>query len=357
MGGAETAIPAGLREALAAYPQLASDWESLTATTIGSGLLHASFAVETRDASFVAQRVSPVFSPRIHQNIVDVTRHLRARGCPTITLCPTRDGAPFVELADGERWRVMERIDGAAFEHCTRAEQARSAGAAVARFHSALADFEAPLDGLGFPFHDIARSYAELRSALADHADHPRAGDVSRLAEQVLAAAERDPPPPDVPDRVVHGDLKISNVLFEDTEPPGCDRVVALIDLDTVCRLPLWIELGDAWRSWSNRRAEDVAEAELDSALFGAAVEGYRSGLAFELEPAERRSLETGLERVALELCARFATDALREQYFGWDAARFASASDHNWARACGQWSLFTQARDTQTERLRALRD
>jgi hypothetical protein len=130
---------------------------------------------------------------------------------------------------------------------------------------------------------------------------------------------------------------------------------VSLIDLDTVSRMPLWVELGDAWRSWCNRAGEDVAEADLDLEVFRESTKGYLAGLSIDLDAAERKSLAHGLERISLELSARFAADALAESYFGWDPARFASAGDHNLTRARGQLSLYRQARETREERIRAL--
>lgn len=357
MGGDTRAVPPTLREALAAYPEVEAEAADVEATPLGGGLLHASWAVHSARGEFVTQRVNPVFAPAIHENIAAVSAHLATRGCPTISLCKTADAGLFVDTASGERWRLMHRLPGVTFETCGRSEQARAAGVAVGEFQSALEDFDRPLAPIGFPFHDTDHHLAELREAIAAHGDHPRAGDVSALATKVFEAVEAYRPPPGLPLRVVHGDLKFSNVLFAGREAPACDRAVALIDLDTVCRLPIYFDMGDAWRSWSNRRAEDAPEADLDPAIFVAAAEGYRARLSVALGEAERRSLERALENVALELCARFATDVLRERYFAWDDTRFASSSEHNWARARGQWSLYEQARETEAERLLPLRD
>ncbi|MBL8945157.1 MAG: hypothetical protein JNK45_18470, partial [Myxococcales bacterium] len=57
-----------------------------------------------------------------------------------------------------------------------------------------------------------------------------------------------------------------------------------------------------------------------------------------------------------LELAARFAADALRERYFGWDASRFPARGEHNLVRAKGQWSLHAQVLATRAQRLAALR-
>lgn len=353
MEGDSCSVPPALRAALAAYPGF--DADALDVRPLGTGLLHASFAVTTPRGEYVAQRVSPVFAPAIHDNIRAVTQHLAERGCPTLTLCETAAGRLYVDVADGERWRLMERLSGETFETCSGVVQAHGAGAVVGAFHSALADFRAPLAPMGIAFHDTRRYLDALRDALRTHGDHPRAPDVSALAGRIFDAITARRPAHGLPLRVVHGDLKFSNVLFAGATGEERERAVALIDLDTVCRLPIYFDVGDAWRSWSNRRPEDDPEAELDVDVFVAAAEGWRSRLSLPLEETERASLEQALENVTLELCARFATDVLREEYFAWDPVRFPSSSEHNWSRARGQWRLYEQAVETARERLRVL--
>ena len=43
---------------------------------------------------------------------------------------------------------------------------------------------------------------------------------------------------------------------------------------------------------------------------------------------------------IQVELAARFCADALNERYFGWDARRFGSRSEHNRVRAAGQLAV-----------------
>jgi len=104
--------------------------------------------------------------------------------------------------------------------------------------------------------------------------------------------------------------------------------------------LSLAYELGDAWRSWCNRAGEDATEARLDLEVMRASLDGYREGLPGGLDAETRRALVLGVEWVSLELAARFATDALLESYFGWDARRYPGRGEHNLVRARGQWSL-----------------
>ena len=317
---------------------------------IPTGLVHESFAVRTASAGYVLQRVNPIFSPGIHDNIRAVTEHLRRRGLLTFEVLPTASGAPYVDLGKAGVWRILTQVPGVCFESCSGPGQARAAAALVARFHNAVADLDHTFHPLGFPWHDLPHHVEELEAALADHPSHPLRAAVAVLAEQIVRGAETAEPRWSAPLRAVHADLKFSNVLFAGARGTARERALCLIDLDTVCRLPLYIELGDAWRSWANRRGEDSPHAELDLGILRVAVEGYFAALHLELGHAERASLGLGLERMSLELAARFAADALNERYFGWDPRRFPSRGDHNLVRARGQLSLYRQARARRGE-------
>ena len=162
---------------------------------------------------------------------------------------------------------------------------------------------------------------------------HRLAQGVERVADGVFAAWERWEGRLDGPLRVCHGDLKISNLLF-DARGEG----VCLLDLDTIANLSLDIEMGDALRSWCNPAGEDVDDARCDPSLFAAASRAWV--LACPQPREEREAIVPAVERICLELAARFAADALRESYFGWDPKRFPARGEHNLLRAQGQLSL-----------------
>ena len=124
------------------------------------------------------------------------------------------------------------------------------------------------------------------------------------------------------------------------------DRALCLIDLDTLARMPIALELGDALRSWCNPRTEDATDAHFQRPLFEAAVEGYAAEARGFLTPVEWQSIPAGTLTVCVELAARFCTDALRERYFRWDASRYPSASAHNQARTRGQLQVAENAFD-----------
>ncbi len=338
--------PQEVARALEAWPAFAD----ARVTRIAQGLIHHSFTVQGGDGEYVLQRVNPIFSPRIHDNIRAVTEHLHRKGLTTLRLVPTKTGGAYADLGEAGIWRLATRVPGASLEVCPSAAHARAAAGLAARFHAALADLRHEFRPPGIPLHQTAHHLAELEATLVTHRTHRLYDRVAPLAAGILGAAERLAPLDDLPSRPVHGDLKFNNVLFAPDGPGAAPEAIALIDLDTLSRQPLCVELGDAWRSWCNRSGEDSPEAALDLGLLRAAVEGYLHALPLELAPVERASLAEGLERISLELAARFAADALRESYFGWDPARFASRGEHNLIRALGQWSLHEQARAARAE-------
>jgi Ser/Thr protein kinase RdoA (MazF antagonist) len=351
LDGADTQIlPAPVR---AAWAELA---DAIRLRPLQGGLLHQSFHVRAGDVEYVLQRVADVFAPEIHANIAAVTRHLLARGVRAARLIPTKTGDLSAAIGPLGRWRLMEHLGGASFEKLTSLGQARSAAELVGRFHAALLDFAAPLAPMGIPYRDTPLYLAALRSALARHADHRLHAPMSRRARQVCEAFESLGPPARVRERVIHGDLKLSNVLFESPSGAGRDRALALVDFDTLMRGALWMELGDLWRSWCNAAGEDAGQPRFDLEVFAASCDGFAAGYGTALDAAELASLESAPERIALELCARFVTDALEERYFGWDAEQYPSRGAHNAARAEGQWRLYEAMRATAARRRILLR-
>jgi Ser/Thr protein kinase RdoA (MazF antagonist) len=180
--------------------------------------------------------------------------------------------------------------------------------------------------------HHTPTHVAHLLAALEAHRGHRLWSAVSAVTDGIASAWARWEGPGALPERVIHGDLKISNVRFVGNEAH------ALVDLDTLARGTLEVELGDMLRSWCNRSSEDADSPTFDVEVFAAALRGYRA-CAAEVTAEEWAAIVPGTERIALELAARFAADALNESYFGWNP-RFGGRGEHNLLRARGQLAL-----------------
>jgi thiamine kinase-like enzyme len=145
--------------------------------------------------------------------------------------------------------------------------------------------------------------------------------------------------PKNLPIRVIHGDPKVSNILFDSK-----GKAKAVIDLDTCNRRPLLVELGDAFRSWCGNE-EDDPKNKFCLHMFQSAWGGYKKGADGLMISKERRLVPRCIGTITLELACRFLTDYFADNYFGWDSNRYQSRRDHNLARARGQIAQFLDYR------------
>lgn len=324
-----TALPPG--------PVLAA-WNlaSASAEPLGTGLINQTWLLAAAGQRLVLQQVNAIFPGEVNTDIAAVTEHLRARGIVAPRLLPVAAGPAagrlWLEHAGGN-WRLMTWIDGISLDRLAAPPQATAAGLLLGRFHRALDDYRAPFHSQRPHVHDTPRHLARLAEALESHAGHPQFTAVAPVAREILAMAATLPGLPAVPERVVHGDPKIGNILFQRDGGPA----LALVDLDTLGRMALPLELGDAFRSWCNPGGEETGVAAFSLPLFRGAVRGYARAVRGWITPAEAAAIVPATLTIYVELAARFGADALHESYFGWDPRRYPSRSVHNQARAANQ--------------------
>lgn len=347
-------------------------WADAELRPVSGGLINTTFAVERGGVTVAAlQRLHPVFAPEVNLDIDAVTSYLAAKGVYTPRLLRTTGGASWVREGDAT-WRAMSWAAGVTVHTVPSPAWAESGGELVGRFHQALADFHHDYAFARAGVHDTDAHLARLTAVLdgrptqdaRDDQLGPAAGGSGQwsgaallekaeaLGHEILAAARELPPlPADLPRRHCHGDLKISNLLFQESPPVAR----CLVDLDTIGLGTIAFELGDAMRSWCNPRGEDAGAVRFDLVVFAAAMRGYRDAVRGLLGRDELASIAIGLERVCVELAARFCVDIFEDRYFGWDPTRFASRPAHNLVRARAQLELAQAVTESRQAALDAL--
>jgi len=316
-------------------------WTANQLAPLHGGLINATFVVREGGVPIaVLQRLHAIFGADVNLDLDAVTTHLAARGMTTPRLVRTLDGRPCLE--HGGVWRATTFVEGDSVAAVPDPSWAAAGGELVGRFHRAVADLAYDYRFTRAGVHDTAGHLARLR----DHVDAGGEMEGTELAREVLAAAVALPELVAQPLRHVHGDLKISNLLFARDPVRG----IALVDLDTLAKGTLAFELGDAMRSWCNPHGEDAGRIALDLPIFAAAIAGFRGVADPIVTEAERASIAVGLETVCVELAARFTIDVFEDRYFGWDPARFASRRAHNLVRARGQLALAHAVRAARGE-------
>jgi Ser/Thr protein kinase RdoA (MazF antagonist) len=289
----------------------------------------------------VLQWVNPIVAPQAHNEIAHVTAQLQASGILTPHLLPTLEGAQWVVQPDG-CWRMLSFVPGSTVDAFSSAAQASSAAALVGRFHAALAQMTLEFPHQRLHAHNTVAHMASLDRALSEADVHPLGSLARALGHDILEAWEHWEGPLELPTRVCHGDLKVSNIRMDRTGQVA----ICLLDLDTLGRLPYSVELGDAWRSWCNPAPEDDFEnVRFDLEIFTATAGAWLAH-APPLAAIEKASLVPGIQRICLELAARFCGDAVRNSYFREDTQRYPEPGTHNLARARTQLALAAAAHD-----------
>ena len=293
----------------------------------------------------VLQWVNPIFNPLIHEDIHALTTHLSNKGLTTTRLLPTNKGALYINDTNGGYWRMLSFVPGYTFDTIQTPNHAWAAGALVGRFHKALADFKHEWMAPFRDAHNTPTRMHQLKEALDDADGHHLEGQARTLGTAILNDWQTWNGTLDLPIRTTHGDLKISNLHFSHNPTTHEISGLCLLDLDTIGKGDYSIEMGDAWRSWCNPAGEsNLDNTRFDCTLFEASAQGWLGELG-TIKPVEKDNLGLGIQRICLELSARFCTDAIRNTYFKEDRIQYPTIGQHNLLRANTQFRLATSVK------------
>ena len=281
-----------------------------------AGHINASYVVTTpRGGRFFLQRLNRHVFPDLDalmENVARVTRHV---GGP-LRLVPTREGLAWARDDQGDVWRLYGFIEGAVGRTMASAADAERAARAFGAFQRALADLPAPRLHETIPhFHDTPRRLESFECAVQrDSAG--RAAEARKEIAQVQGRRElaavlvKAAASGTVPERIVHNDAKLANVLFD----AASGEALCVVDLDTVMPGLALFDFGDLVRSMATRAAEDerdTSRVRLEPELFESIARGYVAATRELLTPAERELLVPAAQVIVFEQAVRFLIDHL----------------------------------------------
>jgi aminoglycoside phosphotransferase (APT) family kinase protein len=138
----------------------------------------------------------------------------------------------------------------------------------------------------------------------------------------------------ELPERVVHNDAKMPNVLLDAATGEG----LCVVDLDTVMPGLALYDFGDMARTMASDAAEDTTELDAMTVRvdrFAALARGYLEGSGRLGADGDRALLVTAARVITYEQAVRFLTD-----YLDGDRYYRTTYPEHNLARCRAQLAL-----------------
>ncbi len=298
------------------------------ASAHGSGNINDTYLTRTDSGKgYILQKVNTSIFTKpqtVMNNMSKVTRHIssvvKAKGLrwKIQQVVQSKDGKDFVSSPDMGFWRMITLIeDSQSFDVVDSAYQAFELGRALGIFHTLLdsvpdGEIEYVLEG----FH-ITPRYLELYDEASLLDDLPT-GTLVDMAHRLIGRfrkkadrLEKGKKSGILPMRIIHGDPKINNIMFDNTS----GKAVSVIDLDTVQPGLLHYDIGDCARSSCNPFGEEErehwADVRFDTDIFEEFWRGYRSYSIDLLSDGEMEYVYDSLFVLTFETGLRFFTDYL----------------------------------------------
>lgn len=325
----------------------------VSAEPFGNGHINDTLKVtnEKGEIKYVLQRINHLIFTNVdmlQNNINTVTTHIRkkleAKGESDIdrkvlTFLSTKDGKPY--YFDGDSyWRVCLFIPNSKSYEEVTPELSYEAGKAFGDFQSMLSDLPEGSLGETIPnFHNMEFRLQQFHDAVQANAAG-RLEEVKDLIEEVekraeaMCIQERLYREGKLQKRTNHCDTKVNNMMFD----ADTDKVLCVIDLDTVMPGFVLSDIGDFIRTGANTGAEDdenLDNVNVNMDIFKAYTRGYMETAKAFLSPLEISLLPYGGRLLTYMQTVRFLTD-----YINGDTYYKIHSPKHNLIRTKAQFKL-----------------
>ena len=314
------------------------DCKVLSVNELSGGHINETFVADTDIGRFVVQRLQAKMSTEaLKQNFDLYSAAFDKMGLQYPKWIRDRNGQFFHTDAQGDRWRVYPYIEGDSLRAPLAGKDLYSCGEALAGIHSALDTISPGKPKAVYPqLHDLKYYYEEYRillnsdntsrnsskgSMLIDEARKPS------LEERFESGIEDMLKRPEATGSIVHGDPKLSNILFKD------GKLTGLIDLDTIMIGSRLEDIADCIRSCC------VTEGRFNGEAAEELMKGYRHAYSDAGINEDLSLLPDVFNKITFELALRYYTDAIsvtkrfREKYPGYRLERAESLIELSWTK------------------------
>ncbi|SKB91494.1 phosphotransferase enzyme family protein [Daejeonella lutea] len=324
--------------------------DQIQSQKFGTGHINSTYllSVDGEDKKFILQSINQnVFKDPliIAQNVRLVGEYLK-KNYPEylfVGSIPALSGEEM-PLVDGVYWRMSRFIpNSVAYDTLSDPKQAFEAAEQFGRLSKLLSRFDPSLLRPSIPgFHDLNLRYDQFKEAHANAEE----GLKLKASHQIETALSHSfivdffnsyKNSPDFPDRAMHHDTKISNMLFDKTTNEG----LCVIDLDTLMAGKFISDLGDMMRTYVCAFSEN--EADMDKIFirveyFEAIINGYLKEMGSILTNTEKDLILFSGKYLIYMQALRFLTD-----YLNGNVYYPISYPEQNLVRTVNQFKLLSE--------------
>ncbi len=313
----------------------------------GSGHINHTYLVRslTGKPDFILQKINTyVFkTPEdIARNLENTAEFLAAHYPDYLFISPVKTlSGEGLMIDNGEYWRLSPFIRGSfSINEASDPEQsyeaARQFGILTRNLHGMpVSELNPTIPG----FHDLAWRFEQFKEAIA-HASEERKSTAAELiasfqgrqalVDQYIQIIEDK----DYPQRMIHHDTKINNVLFDKKTQKG----LCVCDLDTLMPGKIISDLGDMVRTYVCEESEESTafdKIKVREPYYEALMKGYLSEMKDLLTESEKASLFYSGQFMIYMQGLRFLSDYLNN-----DVYYPIKYPEHNLNRAKNQLAL-----------------
>ncbi len=322
-------------------------------TALGNGLINDTYLVKTETEQFVLQRINSLVFPEpdlVMENLFALNQHVQKKNSTEIKLIIPKiirainQGCYFIDQQN-DCWRALTFINNTVSkESISSQHEAEQVGFALAHFHRLLCDVKRDLFHDTLPGFHITPAYFQNYQLIEKHKGSSFDGEKVQLGRtfidnfqskiNVLEGAWQTGL---LTERIIHGDPKLNNFLFD----KQTDKIISLIDLDTVKPGLVHYDIADCLRSCCHNSQSNTFDLEICDEILNSYLK--EAGVFFTHHDYE--FLYPAIQLIPFELGLRFFTDFLQgNQYFKVDFP------EHNLDRALAQFKLCISIEKQETK-------
>ena len=294
----------------------------LSITPIENGLINHTYLVETESGKFILQQVNTLIfkNPKaIQNNHLKINEILDRSGYSkkTVKIIPTLSNHLLFEK-NNEAWRMLEFLENSVtFLKPSSTEIAFEATKCLSEFYKTINQETIILEETFPDFINFEKRIIDFKRALIQKTERKEKAekDINFILEHLSL--------PDkwielqnqksLPNRVIHADPKISNILFDKE-----NKAIAVIDLDTMMNGTILYDFGDMIRSYTNNSDEDegAVSDNFNAENYVAVKDGFLFNLKETLTPIELENLDYAAQLIIYIQAVRFLTDFLNHDIY-----------------------------------------